>query len=110
MTAEFRGQNRLDKIYRRDGGVCKICGKQVGSDATVDHIIPTSKGGVNAPWNLQLACRQCNETKADKIPDDVRTRRLRNRCAGARRKRRRTIEKRKVKKARASFGFVDPHA
>ncbi len=36
--------------------------------ATLDHIIPISKGGTNADGNLQLACESCNRKKADSLP------------------------------------------
>lgn len=29
---------------------------------TVDHILPRSRGGTNAPWNQRIICRSCNET------------------------------------------------
>lgn len=55
--------------------VCAICGRPVNFDlrfpdpwsATVDHIIPISKGGNPADIaNLQLAHLQCNRMKASK--------------------------------------------
>lgn len=56
--------------------VCAICGKPVDKtlksphplSATVDHIIPVSKGGHPSDLaNLQLAHRCCNRDKSDKI-------------------------------------------
>ena len=56
--------------------VCAICGKPVDKtlksphplSATVDHIIPVSKGGHPSDLaNLQLAHRCCNREKSDKI-------------------------------------------
>ena len=57
--------------------VCGICGKPVDKvkyryphplSATVDHIIPVSKGGHPSDLsNLQLAHRCCNRQKADKM-------------------------------------------
>ena len=56
--------------------VCGICGHPVNFDkvfpdpwsATVDHIIPVSKGGDPVDVsNLQLAHLQCNRMKASKI-------------------------------------------
>ena len=67
--------------------ICAICGKPVDfklkfphpNSATIDHIIPVSKGGHPSDIdNLQLAHLQCNRAKADKtaqikyIGDDVK--------------------------------------
>lgn len=35
-------------------------------DATVDHVVPRSKGGTDARGNLALACRKCNKAKEDR--------------------------------------------
>jgi len=56
--------------------ICGICGKPVDFSlryphplsATVDHIIPVSKGGHPSDLdNLQLAHRCCNREKSDKL-------------------------------------------
>ena len=56
--------------------ICGICGKPVDFSlkyphplsATVDHIIPVSKGGHPSDIsNLQLAHRCCNREKSDKL-------------------------------------------
>lgn len=41
--------------------------KNLSFSATIDHIIPLSKGGVNARYNLCVACRECNNKKGDNI-------------------------------------------
>lgn len=38
---------------------------------TIDHVIPRSKGGPNAQWNLRVACKACNKAKADNMPDNM---------------------------------------
>lgn len=36
-------------------------------EATLDHVLPLSKGGLHTPENLQLLCRQCNSKKSDTV-------------------------------------------
>ena len=38
--------------------------------ATVDHVIPRSKGGSNDDDNLVIACYGCNYLKADQVLDN----------------------------------------
>lgn len=65
----------LKSTYRRYNGVCGICGLPVParSDpgniwaATVDHIVPISKGGLHMKSNCQLAHRICNSMKLDTV-------------------------------------------
>ena len=40
---------------------CCYCGSS--NDLTVDHLIPTKRGGANAGDNLVWACRSCNSSK-----------------------------------------------
>jgi hypothetical protein len=35
------------------------------TDATIDHVIPVSKGGTHTRSNVQLMCRRCNTDKGD---------------------------------------------
>jgi 5-methylcytosine-specific restriction endonuclease McrA len=42
-------------------------------DLSIDHIVPVSKGGVKAKFNLQTLCRNCNRWKGHKIIDFRRT-------------------------------------
>jgi len=72
--------DRIELLIQRDGRHCHYCKRPVRlarelsahrkDDATIDHKIPTSKGGANAPDNLLLACRECNEAKADRDYND----------------------------------------
>lgn len=60
--------------------ICGICGKPVDKtlksphpmSATVDHIIPVTKGGHPSDLsNLQLAHRSCNREKSNKLVKEV---------------------------------------
>jgi 5-methylcytosine-specific restriction endonuclease McrA len=66
------------QLLDRDNWTCKHCGikvhdrKENTSDkANIDHIIPISKGGNSEPSNLQVLCRTCNLSKADKIAQTI---------------------------------------
>jgi 5-methylcytosine-specific restriction endonuclease McrA len=51
----------IKMIYARDSGICQLCKKPVPREqASMDHIIPLSAGGVHAPWNVQLTHLRCN--------------------------------------------------
>lgn len=57
------------QLINKNGAVCAICGKPIGTmkDCTIDHIIPISKGGLTTIENCQLAHKNCNVKKGDKI-------------------------------------------
>lgn len=58
----------MNKLFFRDNGRCRICGRKLNLkrktphplSATIDHIIPLSKGGLHKYINVQLACFRCN--------------------------------------------------
>ena len=67
---------KAKKIIFSSQTICGICGRPVDFDkkfpdpwsATVDHIIPVTKGGDPASLeNLQLAHLQCNRIKSSKL-------------------------------------------
>lgn len=54
----------------RDLVPCHYCGTKLSyRRATVDHVVPKSKGGPNAARNYVIACRRCQKLKADKQTD-----------------------------------------
>lgn len=66
-----------DALYKRDKGICRVCGLPVHSDkfcdnnwgGTIDHIIPLSVGGEHSMSNCQLAHRICNSIKMQNASD-----------------------------------------
>ena len=50
---------------------CAALTKQTGIQHHVDHIQPISKGGLHAPWNLQVLTAEDNLRKADKWHSEV---------------------------------------
>ena len=51
------------------GRRCVYCAIALTPDtATIDHVIPLSRGGTHAPANLVVACHACNQLKGDALP------------------------------------------
>lgn len=59
----------LRNLFMRDRGVCQWCRNRAGE--TVDHVIPTSRGGGNIWENVVLACKSCNNRKGDRLPEEL---------------------------------------
>lgn len=75
----------LEGLFRRDNGVCKICGRRCNYEdyvmrgivfiagdwyPSIDHVIPLSQGGEHSWNNIQLAHRRCNYLKSDKFIEE----------------------------------------
>ena len=53
-------------LYRRQGGYCAGCVHHFQPrNLTIDHVVPSSKGGSGDIANLQLLCHACNQLKDD---------------------------------------------
>lgn len=60
------------RVIARDRSACRYCGRRLGRrDVTVDHVHPRSRGGSNDLMNLVVACRPCQDAKADRTLDEV---------------------------------------
>ena len=62
-----------DDVFDRDRFTCQICGDRVTApspfdprSATVDHVVPLSRGGAHSLENCQTACLRCNSSKQDR--------------------------------------------
>ena len=68
------------EIFERDGWLCGICGQKINKrlkypnprSKSIDHIVPLSKGGADAPINLQAAHLRCNTSKNAGIGGQLR--------------------------------------
>lgn len=69
----------VDKLIKRDKGVCHICGKRIDKDdykkvgdvfiagpmyPSIDHVKPLALGGTHTWENVKLAHKNCNEIKS----------------------------------------------
>lgn len=55
-------------VLRRDGHRCGYCG---ASAATIDHVLPRSRGGADSWENLVACCLRCNNVKGDRTPPEM---------------------------------------
>ncbi|MDH3226191.1 MAG: HNH endonuclease [Thermoleophilia bacterium] len=56
-------------VFARDGYECQYCGSR--TRLTVDHVVPSSRGGAGTWDNLVTACSSCNLRKADRLPTEA---------------------------------------
>lgn len=56
------------RLLERDRHVCAYCGKAA---ATVDHVLPRSRGGDSSWLNTVAACWKCNNRKDDMTPAEA---------------------------------------
>lgn len=66
----------LKALVTRTGGLCEYCREPIEMrpgprQATIDHVIPRSSGGLDVIDNLRLACHECNQEKGSGVSIDV---------------------------------------
>ena len=67
MAVEISRKN----IIARDNYKCQYCGKQSMS-LTVDHVLPKFRNGQDTWENLVAACKNCNQIKGEKTPEEAK--------------------------------------
>lgn len=61
------------KLFARDRHVCAYCGGRFHFDElTREHIVPTSRGGLDTWMNCITACKACNGRKGNRLPEEAR--------------------------------------
>lgn len=59
------------ELFRRDRNICAYCGKTFSDHKlTRDHIIPSSRGGLDKWMNVVTACEGCNHRKDDRLLEE----------------------------------------
>ncbi|MDQ6612104.1 MAG: HNH endonuclease [Gemmatimonadota bacterium] len=76
VPRRFRRQVTNTFLFARDDYQCQYCGRKSGElkvreSLTRDHLIPMSRGGLNAWSNVVTACSSCNTRKANRLPDEI---------------------------------------
>jgi 5-methylcytosine-specific restriction endonuclease McrA len=62
----------LRGLYERDGGRCQYTGRSLTlSEANIDHVLPSSRGGTTSWENCVLSDRKVNNRKADRTPREA---------------------------------------
>ena len=60
------------KLFARDRHVCAYCGGHFADEAlTREHIVPTSRRGLDSWMNCITACRACNGRKGNRMPEEA---------------------------------------
>jgi 5-methylcytosine-specific restriction endonuclease McrA len=59
-------------IFARDSNHCQYCGKRFAtSELSLDHVLPTCRGGETSWENLVCACVRCNVRKGGRTPSEA---------------------------------------
>ncbi len=70
VHAPYKGVNLTrQNIFKRDNFECQYCGTK--KDLTLDHVLPSSRGGAHSWLNLVTACKRCNARKGDCTPEEA---------------------------------------
>lgn len=60
-------------LFKRDRCTCAYCGDSFReSILTMDHVLPACQGGADSWENLVTACKDCNQRKAGRTPEQAR--------------------------------------
>lgn len=58
-----------ERLHAIQCGRCACCGKPLGADYDLDHIMPLALDGLNVDANMQLLTARCNGRKLAKHPE-----------------------------------------
>lgn len=70
VNAPYKGVSLTrQNVFKRDNFECQYCGTR--RDLTLDHVVPSSKGGSHTWVNLVAACKRCNAKKGNYTPENA---------------------------------------
>lgn len=69
QRGELFGYEVREYLLEKFGRRCAYCGRG-GVPLGVDHMVPKSKHGTDRVSNLTLACRECNQAKGNRLPQE----------------------------------------
>ena len=68
----FKGKPSKDAIWIRDGGIDQYTGRKLKrEEATIDHVIPQSRGGQHTWENLALTAKEINSRKGNRLNSEA---------------------------------------
>jgi len=63
------GSSKVNRpeIYRRDNKKCHVCHCKIKSiqEMTLDHLVPSSRGGPDVEWNVAASHAKCNNIRGN---------------------------------------------
>lgn len=60
------------ELFHRDRNICAYCGTELpGQRLTRDHVLPLVQGGRDHWMNVVTACRNCNQLKSGRTPEQA---------------------------------------
>lgn len=81
LPTRFYNKNKVkfsrNDLFLRDSGACQYCERKLArEEATVDHVVPRSKGGQTSWDNCVICCAECNTKKGNKFLSETNMRLL----------------------------------
>jgi len=72
VPSNFTSDDWLEILDKQDYK-CKYCGKDFSDELPpeIDHVYPLSKGGSHTTSNIVAACKPCNVSKGNKLPEQL---------------------------------------
>lgn len=59
-------------IMKRDKNICQYCSCDLNTNnASIDHVIPRSRGGKHEWTNVVASCKKCNTKKGSRTPSEA---------------------------------------